>query len=43
MAYTSRMIFLETTVFTRRIKELVDDDQYRELQLRLLANPEAGH
>lgn len=36
------MIFLETPAFTRRIKELVDDDQYRELQLRLLANPEAG-
>jgi len=36
------VIFLETPAFTRRIKELVDDDQYRELQLRLLANPEAG-
>ena len=36
------MIFLETPIFTRRIKQLVDDDQYRELQLRLLAHPDAG-
>jgi len=36
------VIFFETPVFTRRIKELADDDQYRELQLRLLVDPEAG-
>ena len=36
------VVFLETPVFTRRIKELVDDDQYRQLQLRLLAHPDAG-
>lgn len=36
------VVFLETLIFTRRIKELVDDDQYRQLQLRLLAHPDAG-
>jgi len=36
------MVFLETPVFTRRIKELVDDDQYRQLQVRLLEHPGAG-
>lgn len=36
------MIFLETPVFTRQIKDLIDDEAYRGLQLRLVANPEAG-
>ncbi|GMQ92485.1 MAG: toxin RelE [Gammaproteobacteria bacterium] len=34
--------FIETSVFTRRIAELMPDDRYRELQLALLLNPEAG-
>ena len=36
------VIFLETPVFTRRIRELVDDEDYRRLQVRILLNPEAG-
>ncbi len=36
------MIFVETQVFTRQIKELVEDDEYRLLQLRLVANPDTG-
>ncbi|MCZ8129901.1 MAG: type II toxin-antitoxin system RelE/ParE family toxin [Steroidobacteraceae bacterium] len=36
------MIFLETPVFTRQIKGLVDDEEYRLLQARLIANPDAG-
>ena len=36
------MIFLETPVFTRQIKELVDDEQYRLLQLHVVADPVAG-
>ena len=36
------MIFLETPVFTRQIRDLVDDEEYRLLQARLLANPDAG-
>jgi hypothetical protein len=30
------MLFIETPIFTRQIKELVDDDHYRQLQLRLV-------
>lgn len=36
------MIFLETPVFTRQIRDLVGDEEYRLLQARLLANPDAG-
>jgi hypothetical protein len=36
------VVFLETPVFTRRIRELVDDEDYRRLQVRLLMDPEAG-
>lgn len=42
MAYNPLVIFLETPVFTRQIKELVDDEEYRLLQARLIANPDAG-
>jgi mRNA-degrading endonuclease RelE of RelBE toxin-antitoxin system len=42
LAYSGWVIFLETPIFTRQIKALVDDDQYRQLQLRLLAHPDAG-
>lgn len=34
--------FVETAVFTRRIKSLQLDEDLRLLQLQLLANPEAG-
>ncbi|MFG0631764.1 type II toxin-antitoxin system RelE/ParE family toxin [Pseudomonas sp. xss_2] len=36
------MLFIETPVFTKRVKELLDDDTYRALQLRLMDHPEAG-
>lgn len=36
------MIFIETPIFTRQIKELVDDDHYRQLQLRLVLRPDEG-
>ena len=36
------MIFLETPVFTRQLRELVDDDHYRELQSILVTHPDAG-
>ena len=36
------MVFVETTVFTRRVRELMDDDAYAELQHHLAAHPEAG-
>lgn len=36
------MRFIETSVFTRRILELLSDDEYRELQQFLLDFPNAG-
>ncbi|MBL8226429.1 MAG: type II toxin-antitoxin system RelE/ParE family toxin [Chromatiales bacterium] len=36
------MVFLETPVFTRPIRALMDDDQYRLLQLRILVDPAVG-
>lgn len=36
------MIFVETPLFTRRVKELLDDDAYGEFQGFLRDNPEAG-
>ena len=34
--------FIEHPVFTRRIMELLPDDQYKEFQSELARNPEAG-
>lgn len=42
VAYGQAVIFLETPAFTRQIKESVDDDQHRQLQLRSIARPDAG-
>ena len=36
------MVFKETTVFTKQVKQLLDAESYRLLQLRLVAEPEAG-
>lgn len=36
------MIFQETQVFTRLIKELMNDDLYREFQNFLIERPDAG-
>jgi hypothetical protein len=36
------MIFIETLVFTRQLRALLPDDEYRNLQLALLLRPEAG-
>lgn len=36
------MVFKETSIFTKQIKELVDDEQYRELQKFLLKKPDEG-
>jgi mRNA-degrading endonuclease RelE of RelBE toxin-antitoxin system len=36
------MRFLETTVFTRAVVTLLDDEAYRSLQLALLLRPELG-
>jgi len=36
------MVIIETTVFTRLITRLMDDDHYRELQEVLIGNPDVG-
>ncbi len=36
------MRFLETPIFTARLRGLLDEDQYRTLQLALLLRPEQG-
>jgi len=36
------MIFIETSVFTREIKDLLPDEDYRMLQTALMFRPDAG-
>lgn len=36
------MVIKETAVFTKQIRELMPDDQYRELQSVLVMNPALG-
>lgn len=42
MAYNICMIFIETSVFTKRIQQAMDDDAYAALQQELVNHPEAG-
>ena len=36
------MRFIETPIFTKEVRDLLDDDQYRALQLALIFRPEKG-
>ncbi len=36
------MRIIETSLFTRRLKSLLSDEKYRELQNSLIAKPDAG-
>lgn len=36
------MVFLETSIFTRRVTQLLTDEEYRQLQNELVVRPEAG-
>jgi mRNA-degrading endonuclease RelE of RelBE toxin-antitoxin system len=36
------MVIKETSVFTRQVRRLLDRESYRLLQLRLVAEPDAG-
>ena len=36
------MVILETSVFTRRVTKLLDEEGYRQLQVALLADPRCG-
>jgi mRNA-degrading endonuclease RelE of RelBE toxin-antitoxin system len=36
------MLVVETSIFTRRLQRLLEDDEYRLLQLHLASQPDAG-
>ncbi len=36
------MVIIETSIFTKQIKSLIDDETYRLLQSDLIANPAVG-
>ena len=36
------MIIIETSIFTRQVRSLLDDDDYRRLQTILVMRPDAG-
>ena len=36
------MVIKETSIFTKQVNKLLDAESYRFLQLRLVADPEAG-
>ncbi|NDL64847.1 type II toxin-antitoxin system RelE/ParE family toxin [Acerihabitans arboris] len=36
------MLFIESDIFTEDVKELLTDDEYREFQTYLAANPDKG-
>jgi hypothetical protein len=38
----AQMLIRETSLFTRRVTDLLSDDEYRALQAELVANPGAG-
>lgn len=37
------MVFVETPIFTKLVRDLLPDDDYRVLQQALVLRPEAGH
>ena len=36
------MVIIETSIFTRQVQVLLDDDDYRRLQTVLVIRPDAG-
>ena len=42
MAYSKGIVFIETSVFTKQIENLLSDDEYLGLQQALIFNPGAG-
>ena len=42
IAYNMGMIFIETSIFTKRITESVCDEDYHKLQVHLAEHPDAG-
>ena len=42
MAYSVIMVFIETSIFTKEIQQLIPDEHYRMLQTALMLRPDAG-
>jgi len=42
MTKAGYMRFVETSVFTKRVVQIADDEAYRKLQVELAASPEKG-
>ena len=42
LAYSAVMVFIETSIFTKEVKRLLPDDEYKQLQSDLMLRPEAG-
>jgi mRNA-degrading endonuclease RelE of RelBE toxin-antitoxin system len=42
LAYNRCVIFIETSIFTKEVQDLLPDDAYRELQQAVLVRPKAG-
>jgi hypothetical protein len=42
MAYLAAVVFVETPIFYRRVQQLMNDDEYAEMQVFLAARPDAG-
>ena len=36
------MVIIETSIFTRQVEELLGDEEYRDLQTKLINRPDAG-
>jgi hypothetical protein len=43
MTYHRSVVFVETSIFTKRIEQYMDDDEYADLQKYLGARPDAGN
>ena len=42
MAYTHRVVIVETAIFTRQVNEQLTEQEYRELQIALVNDPCLG-
>jgi hypothetical protein len=40
--YSMKAVFLETSTFTATVADYLTDDEYRQLQTEMLANPQVG-
>ena len=36
------MVIVETSIFTKRVLDILSDDEYKDLQFFIAANPDAG-